>query len=616
MTIVNLTSRPAVGVSSGREVIGPRASRRRRRRALRPMAEGLEERALLAVGLDPTYGFGGLALLNIPPNSATVQNGERLSSIANQSGKVVAVGTLGTETFPGPTVTRTLAVTRFNADGSIDTSFGTNGTTTIPISSGGVTFDGDGSNIAVQADGEIDVIGTASTSGATTEDIVVARLNADGSIDRGFGTSGFRLVPFMSSTATPLASIGSALNVGPDGKMVAVGFVETGGPGGADFAIARLNTDGSLDTSLGGTGMTTVAFDLGGATGLNDDSASDVVVQPDDKIVVVGSAQIPPSAGSTATLSDAAVARLNSNGTLDTSFNGTGKVTYSYNLGGSGSDTATAVALRGTQIVIAGTSTQEFPGGTSGLNNQALAVTRLNSNGSFDQSFNGSGKFLLTLTRGGINFNSQSSAILVLPDNSLLIGATALETNTFNQPGGLLVKLTSGGALDAGFGSGGAAILPIALRGRMIIQTDGKIAYGNVNGVARTTGPAPAPTPAPAVVGTTILTTGTGRRTRAVGIKIRFNTALNEALASNSRIYTILPAKGRRAIALRKRGAASYDPASQTLTLLFNSNTSVGSGFRVLIAPGAIVGADRQVLADNTILVPVTAVGAMVRTRR
>src|SRR5262249_54456378 len=160
----------------------------------------------------------------------------------------------------------------------------------------------------------------------------------------------------------------------------------------------------SLDTSFNTTGTATVAFDLGGA-GQNDDFARDVVVQTDSKIVVVGSAQIPPNPAIPASLNDAAVARLNTNGTLDTSFNGTGKLTYSYSLGGTSTDAANAVALQGTQIVIAGTSTQVFPPPNLGLNNQALTVTRLNSNGSFDTSFNGSGKFLLAFNAGGVAFN-------------------------------------------------------------------------------------------------------------------------------------------------------------------------------------------------------------------
>jgi uncharacterized delta-60 repeat protein len=566
---------------------------------MRPMPEGLEGRALLSVGLDPTYGFGGVALPNVPQNTATTENFESISSVANQSGKVVAAGTLTVDTLGSSgTTTRTMVVVRFNTDGSIDTSFGTNGTQMIPIASGGVTFDGSANDIAVQSDGKIDVVGTATSS--TAQDIVVARLNSNGTIDTTFGTSGFRLVPFTSSTSTPLSATGNALNIGPDGKIVAAGYVDTGGTGGDDFAIARLNTDGSLDTSFNTTGTATVAFDLGGATGPNDDIANDVVVQPDSKIVVVGSADVPASGGITG-LTHAAVARLNANGTLDTSFNTTGKLDYTYNLGGTSADTANAVALQGTQIVIAGTSTQQFgPSSSTGLTYQAITVTRLNSNGSFDTSFNGSGKFLLTLNRGGIDFSSSSSALLVLPDNSLLVGGSASEKNSFTGGTGILVKLTTGGTLDPSYGTAGAALLPASMGGRMIMQPDGKVAYGTFNGVARTTAPTPG------VVTTTIVSTGTGKRAKASAIKITFNTGLNQALATNSKIYTILPAKGRKAIAIRKNGGVAYDPTTQTLTLSFARKVPGGSGFRVLIAPGGILGADGQVLAISTILVPVT----------
>ena len=77
-----------------RDRTGPRPSAmlRRGRRRLRPMAEDLEGRTLLSVGLDPTYGFGGVAQLNVPANTATTGYDQSISSIALQSGKVVAVG--------------------------------------------------------------------------------------------------------------------------------------------------------------------------------------------------------------------------------------------------------------------------------------------------------------------------------------------------------------------------------------------------------------------------------------------------------------------------------------------------------------------------------------------
>ena len=97
-----------------------------------------------------------------------------------------------------------------------------------------------------------------------------------------------------------------------DGKIVAVGGSD------GDFALARYNSNGSLDPSFSGDGKQTT--DLGG--GFNPDRATGVAIQADGKIVVVGvaGATSPGSPGD-----DFGLARYNPNGTLDTSFSGDGK---------------------------------------------------------------------------------------------------------------------------------------------------------------------------------------------------------------------------------------------------------------------------------------------------
>src|SRR5262249_1579627 len=144
-----------------------------------------------------------------------------------------------------------------------------------------------------------------------------------------------------------------------------------------------------------------------------NDVAQDVVVQPNGAVVVVGSAQLTNPSGTTTTLDDAAVARLNANGTLDTTFNPTSRVpgtlVYSYNLGNFRHDLATSVALQPNgAIVIAGTTEQEnstpTPTPTPPTLPENITVTRLNPNGSFDTTFNGSGKFMLTLNQAGVAF--------------------------------------------------------------------------------------------------------------------------------------------------------------------------------------------------------------------
>ena len=149
-----------------------------------------------------------------------------------------------------------------------------------------------------------------------------------------------------------------------DGKIVAVG-----GAGG-DFALARYNPNGSLDTSFSGDGKQRT--DFGGGF----DVATGVALQADGKIVAVG------GAGGGATGNDFALARYNPNGSLDTSFSGDGKRRTDFG----GSDVATAVALQGDgKIVAVGELAAAPPPTTS----PSPATT---PNGSLDTSFSGDGK--------------------------------------------------------------------------------------------------------------------------------------------------------------------------------------------------------------------------------
>ena len=167
---------------------------RRGRRKLLPMAESLEGRTLLSVGLDPTYGFGGVSELNVPPNTATTTYFQSIGSIALQSGKVVAVGET-TAQGSGSDVT-SLNVWRLNTDGTLDASFGSSGMQTIPTSAGGVTYTIDtAADIAVQSSGSIDVLALVTpTSPAGSEEYLVAQLTATGALDTSFGNSGIALV--------------------------------------------------------------------------------------------------------------------------------------------------------------------------------------------------------------------------------------------------------------------------------------------------------------------------------------------------------------------------------------------------------------------------------------
>ena len=611
MAMFNPLSRRTAAPERGRDHHRLRTVPVRSRRKLRPIAEDLEGRTLLSVGLDPTYGFGGLAPIVLPQNTASTTFEEPISAIALQNGQVVEVGTLTTTTGSAgsPTSTDQLIVSRLTTGGFADSTFGSNGTTTIPLTIGGVTYTLDGAtDIAVQSSGNIDVLAEVhpSGSGSGPAEFLVVQLNSNGAIDTTFGSSGATFISFGPSSA-PMDATPAALAIGPGGKIDAVGSTVLS-TGDEVFAIAQLTSGGALDTSFNGTGTATVNFTLRAAPLTESDFANDVVVQPNAAIVVVGSAQLSTSSGSTTSVSDAAVARLNSNGTLDTTFNPTGRVpgtlVYSYNLGNFSNDSANAVTLEGNQIVIAGTTSQAHTTGSPPTTPLPynLTVTRLNSNGSFDTTFNGSGMFMLSLNQAGTPFNTAGSYVTVLPSGNILVGGLASAFNSSSSPSsaGLLLQMTPNGAPDPSYAPNGVALLPtFGVSSRMFVQMDGKVVFLTGNQVARTTAPTPAATTK------SIITKGTGKKAKATGGTITFNTAVNPNLLTSPTIYQVRPNGKKKVIKLKKKGV-SYNAATQTLTLNFASKTAVGKGFQIVLLTGGIIGADGQVLPSTPIIMPST----------
>jgi uncharacterized delta-60 repeat protein len=177
-----------------------------------------------------------------------------------------------------------------------------------------------GSGIVVQADGKILMAGTSNG------DFALVRFNADGTVDATFGVGGKVITNFAAGDVV------AGLALQADGKIVVAGTAFNGQ--NKDFAVTRYNTDGSLDTTFDGDGKLTTAVRS------VDDAATGVVVQPDGKIVVVGTSydigvlSQPEIIGRIqSTRDDIAVVRYNPDGTLDTTFSGDGKDTRSIGTG-------------------------------------------------------------------------------------------------------------------------------------------------------------------------------------------------------------------------------------------------------------------------------------------
>jgi uncharacterized delta-60 repeat protein len=172
-------------------------------------------------------------------------------------------------------VTSRLGVVRYNPDGSLDTTFDGDGKVTTPIGPGrdlprAMTLQG--AKIVVA--GFCDVSGDSSVG----EDFAVARYNANGSLDTTFDGDGRVTTPVGEPDTGEQVE---AVLAQPDGKIVVGGEAEaTGFDRG--FALVRYNTNGSLDTTFSGYGVQTTDFG-------SSDRANAVVVGPDSRITVAGS---------------------------------------------------------------------------------------------------------------------------------------------------------------------------------------------------------------------------------------------------------------------------------------------------------------------------------------
>ncbi len=229
-------------------------------------------------------------------------------------GKIVMVGGTFTD----------FVMARFNADGSLDTSFGIGGKVTTDMGSG--LRPEEGLAVAIQGDGKIVVAGYVGINGPgpnkVTTVFAIARYNSDGSLDTSFGTGG-RVSGGVNGRAR-------AVVIQPDGKIVLAGDFElelSNGTFVSDFTVARFNTNGSLDLAFGGTGSGQTATDIGQAF----NTASNVVLQPDGAIVLSGKANCGQAA-----CDHTDVVRYSANGLLDTSFGNGGKLTLAGKLVGEG----------------------------------------------------------------------------------------------------------------------------------------------------------------------------------------------------------------------------------------------------------------------------------------
>jgi uncharacterized delta-60 repeat protein len=390
--------------------------------------------------LDPTFGIGGMVTTDIG-RSTDIGN-----AVAVQAdGKLVVVGTTyKNNDFSG----EDFAVTRYNTDGTLDLTFGRGGK---------VRTDFPGlaavpSSVVIQPDGKIVVAGGAFPLFTFAGNFEVVRYNSNGLLDKSFGDGG------IVTTTFPEGSYASDVALQADGKIIAAGtvFVDfiIGDSSDTDFALARYNSDGTPDTTFGGGGQVMTDF-----VGMEDDAFS-VLIQPDGKIVAVG------SANDAATNYDFAAARYLSNGTIDSTFGVAGKVRTDF--GDQNFDRARSAALQSDGKIVAAGFAISHNGGV-----QNFAVARYTSAGLLDTTFSNDGKTQIDF---GDCCQSANKVLLQSDGKIITVGYANTEDSDSDF---LLARLTATGSLDSTFGVGGEVRTSFGdLNGGAngaALQSDGKI---------------------------------------------------------------------------------------------------------------------------------------------
>jgi uncharacterized delta-60 repeat protein len=367
------------------------------------------------------------------------------------------------------TITMTLLCLYLTAqDGSLDLTFNASGTPGFRIDNASGTPDGYefATAMAITSDGKLLVAGRAENDNY----FLITRYTMAGEIDATFGTGG--VVKVRSEANNSARGYGMVLQ--PDGKIVMAGW---NWPSTIDFCVMRFNADGSFDNTFGTGGKVTTPI------GAGNDEGTNVALQNDGKIVVTGSSF--NASGNT----DYVVARYTTAGVLDSTFGTNGFVTTDINA----YDIPEGIAINSVTgaITIAGTSNSDYSLlGNHHTGNGDFTVVRYTSAGVLDGSFGTGGIATFDISSGSAD---AAHGLAVQADGKLIVAGTTVRT--VNNKDVVVLRLTTAGALDASFGTGGIAIENYDGVNSdddcrsVAVQSNGRIVIGgNVDAFPNTTG--------------------------------------------------------------------------------------------------------------------------------
>jgi uncharacterized delta-60 repeat protein len=345
----------------------------------------------------------------------------------------------------------------------------------------------------------------------------------------GFGQAAGELDPafFPGKTTTAFGSsyeYGFAAAVQTDGKLIAAGYTDLGGQ--SDFALARYNPDGSLDVTFDGDGKVITSFS-GYAT------INSLAIQADGRIIAAGEAK-------NGSNFDFALARYNSNGSPDNTFDGDGFAFTSFGTNQTTEQTESLAIQADGKIVVGGYVYQQ--------STYDIALVRFNASGTLDNSFDGDGKMTTEYVTGKNDF---LYALVIQTDGKIVVGGESgdgFQTTAkaafarFNSDGSpdanfdfsalsaspenkeqAVSNLIGDGRVVIPVSGGGDRILDLAIQpnGKIVAAGFGKNGANDDFALIRLNGTALVPTAADATVSGRVLTS-TGAGIRSVQVTITF----------------------------------------------------------------------------------------------
>ncbi|MEY3398211.1 MAG: hypothetical protein RL220_805 [Bacteroidota bacterium] len=374
-----------------------------------------------AAQLDVSFGNSGIVITDFE-----ISNDQAYCVTTDNQGRILTAGSSDAEGGIG------FGIVRYLENGQPDPEFGVNGFAVfVPGSTAALAYD-----ITTYADNRIILCGMIDGQ------FGAMRLSEDGSPDNNFGENGVTIIDLPG-----FIDRAEAVEIDSNGKIVIAGY--SGDIGSNDFAVVRLNEDGSVDESFGNNGSAIVPVLE------ENDEAKGMAIQADGKILLAGSSY-------NGLQTDLAVVRFNTDGSLDETFSGDGKMTF--DLGSSYDAVNDIIVQPDGKILLAGES-WFWP-------NFAMLVARLNPDGNFDNGFGNAGISLSAFSQ----FTSPANCIELQTDGKIIAAGYVMLATEYDFA---LVRLMADGSPDNSFGTDGKVVThpgdSYDQINASVMQSDGKL---------------------------------------------------------------------------------------------------------------------------------------------